>query len=164
MSLPHPTGQTHRSAISRQDAQLHLRGAPLGVLGCDDQIAAVGGDAADANRIAIDRSDDRLGKFIEQVRDEFSPLRDALDKGLGRRVAVGACVFQIGTGRKRLAGRIASEDDASDRVVGFELGQPRGEPFVVILVPGVTTFGSTEHQDGNRAFALQEQWHFRVPR
>src|SRR6186997_1093671 len=51
--------------LRRNDAELDLRQPPFGALGGDDHVAAPGDDGADADRIAVDRPDQRLWKIID---------------------------------------------------------------------------------------------------
>src|SRR5438105_7976700 len=72
--FPDPSGQPNNPAVVRQYAQSDLRQPPLGAIGSDDQIAAISDDAADADCIAVDRGDDRLGKFTQHLASRAMAL------------------------------------------------------------------------------------------
>ena len=74
LALPDPSGQPNNPAVVRQYAQSDLRQPPLGAIGSDDQIAAISDDAADADCIAVDRGDDRLGKFTQHLASRAMAL------------------------------------------------------------------------------------------
>src|SRR5207302_8363738 len=99
-----PSSSPNCTALSRQDTEPDLRQTPFGTFGGDDQIATVGEDATDANSIAINRGDHRLGKVREHYdRAEPAPLRQLLDEMSDGALSVGTRIFEVGSGAEGCA-------------------------------------------------------------
>ncbi len=74
LALADPARQPDDAAVVRQDPKRDLRQSPFGAIGRDDQIAAIGNDAADSDGEAVDRGDHRLGKFGQYLTGRAVPL------------------------------------------------------------------------------------------
>ena len=146
--------------MRRQDPERDLGQPPFGPLGGDDQIAAIGHDAADPDGIAIDGGDEGFGEIRQQVHRLMpTPLRQGLDR-LGDRVAgMRLRVLQIGAGAERAARLVAGQDDAADLVVIFDLRQQLLQRRVVILTPSVARLRPRQGQDRDSAAFLVQQGH-----
>jgi hypothetical protein len=69
----------------RQYAERDLRQPSFGALGGDDQIAALGDDAADADGKTVDRGDHRFRKLGQGLPGGAVPPRQSLDELRDRR-------------------------------------------------------------------------------
>jgi hypothetical protein len=151
--------QSNDAAVVRQDPKCHLRQAPFGAVRGDDQIAAIRHDAADADRNAVHRGDDRLGKLSQHLAGGPPAMRQAFDEGGHRALAMGARVLQIGAGRERAACLVAGQHRNPDLAILRHFGAARRDLLVKILAPAIARLGSAEDQPANTVALFVEHRH-----
>ena len=143
----------------RQDPESNLRQAPFRAIGSDDQIAAIGHDAADADGIAVDRGDDGLGELAQHLTGRAVPLRQALDEFHHRGLGMGTRVLEIGAGRECAARLVAGQHGESDFGIGLHRVAMSGYFLVEILAPGVARLGPAQGEPTDVAAFFIEDRH-----
>jgi len=137
------------------EADVDERQQHVGRLGADEQVAGQRERAADADRGAVERRDDRLGHPPQRGEDRVVDGRQRrvdVDVALGRQRARGQ-VAQIGSGGERAA--VAGHADGAHAIVvgdaahGFEQLEPE------LVVPSVQRLRAIEADDRARAATLE---------
>src|SRR6202165_3778708 len=137
-----------RSAGARDDAEVDLRLAETGVVPRDDQVAHQRHLAPAAQRVAVDRGDQRLAEPGERRPTSGLLANKLIDGRLLRPVA--------DVGPRRAPLRPARQDHRPHAVVGIELGQRPSQLADQGGAQGVQDLGPVERHGRDRRLDLDE--------
>src|SRR5206468_8057595 len=139
LAATHQPGQALRAAAARDDREIHLGEAELGVLAGDPDVTGERQLEAAAEREATDRSDDRLAAAVHRGAEVDTPARVAeANRHLGRHE-----LADVGTSRER-ALPSAGDDDHARLQALRELAEAAGQLLAHALVHRVVDVGAVE--------------------
>src|SRR5581483_10038699 len=128
----------------RHDAERDLGLAEHGGVGGEDDVASHGKLAAAAERIACDRSDDRLAAVRDAVERREEVAAIGLDEGLF------VHLLDVDAGGERLL--VAGDDDAADAGIRLEAVERAVDLADQLGVEGVHGFWPVESDHSDLAF------------
>ena len=136
-ALPDEARQPLRAGVAGKDAEVDFGLAEPGGVGREPQRARHRELAAAAERVAVDRGDDRLAQVLDEIEHVLAGERvlAARDRRLHRQLV------DVGAGDERLLARAGEDDDAHRHRRASDRGSTRRSSSSVAVLSALRTLG-----------------------